>query len=413
MKKTLKILVFTLIISFCFLTSLRAEIKTLECNYRRNYMGDSSSKYSFDFEMNYNYDTKKKKVEFSIPTTEYTVGGTKFKLNSSNMNLKNGFGVSYLNKKYDEISSGKCPIIYTQDVKNKNTNEVFLRVSDEDLSSYNTGFFKVTVLDGNGNDANTGASRDDKICNLRINSTAVGTDVTTKNQYRIFEFQFVTKPNGSVFLTFGQDSTYGNATQEITGTGSDTKAQVWTLKNSTTFTGNTYIRITNEEAQNIKNALAYNSKVCPQLYVNPTDNKNIYELSTKKKENGTTASDKFSVDDDETFTELVKSGVINLPISNEIGTCVTYLGSADTEGTIASYLQVAFTIIKVGSIVILIVTAMLDMSSAITNSKDNLTDTINKYVKRLIILIIILLLPTFLDVFGNVIGIDDILCGIK
>lgn len=413
MKKTMKLLIFTLIMSFGFLTALKAETKTLNCNYRRNYMGDSSSKYSFDFEMKYTYDTSKKNVDFSIPKTEYTAGGTKFKLNSSNMNLKSGFGTSYLNKKYDEISSGKCPIIYTQDVKNKNTNEVFLRVSDEDLSTYNTGFFKVTVLDGNGNDANTGASRDDKICNLRINSAAVGTDVATKNQYRIFEFQFVTKPNGSVFLTFGQDSTYGNATQEITGTGSDTKAQVWTLKNSTTFTGNTYIRINNEEAQNIKKALAYNSKVCPQLYVNPTDNKNTYELSTKKKENGTTASDKFSVDDDETFTELVKSGVINLPISNEIGTCATYLGTADTEGTIASYLQVAFTIIKVGSIVILIVTAMLDMASVITNSKDNLTDTINKYVKRLIILIIILLLPTFLDVFGNVIGIDDILCGIK
>lgn len=413
MKKTLNILILTLLISFGFLTGLKAETKTLNCNYRRNYMGDSSSQYSFDFKVQYTYDTNKEKVEFSIPTTEYTVGGTKFKLNTSNMNLKNGFGVSYLNNQYKTISSGECPIIYTSDLKNKGANEVLLRVSDQDLSAYNTGYFKVTVLDNNGNDANTGASKEDKICNLRINSTAVGKDANTKNQYRIFEFKFVTKPTGSVFLTFGQDSSFGNATREITGTESSSLAQVWVLKNNASFSGDTYVRITNEEADLIKKALAYNSNACPQLYVNPTDQKNTYELSTKKVGNGTAASEDFTVDNDETFMELVKSGVINLPISNEIGTCVTYLGEANTEGTIAYYLQIAFTIIKIASIVILIVTAMLDLASVITNSKDKLTDEINKYVKRLIVLIIILLLPTFLDILGNVIGIEDILCGIK
>ena len=34
-------------------------------------------------------------------------------------------------------------------------------------------------------------------------------------------------------------------------------------------------------------------------------------------------------------------------------------------------------------------------------------------VKRLIAVLILLLLPTFIDMIGNIIGITDILCGIK
>ncbi len=410
MKKTLKIIILTFILSFACMLNLNAETKTLECKYRRNYMGDSSSKYNFDFTVKFSYDTKKKSVTYSLPKTVYHASGIKYTLNGSNLSFK-----STLNKKYNLISNGECPVIYTSDVVDSGTgNSVLLNVSENDLSTYNTGYHTATVLDDDGNDSSTGATSEDKICNIRINSASVGSDVTRKNEYKIYEFKFVTKPNGSVFLTFGQDSSFGEATRELSGTGSDTLAQVWTLKNNLDFTGDTYVRITSEEAKNIKSLLSYSSKTCPNLYLNYTGTGKVYELSTKESSSTVaTASEDFSVDNDATYTELISKGVINMPISDEIGTCETYLGNADTEGTIAYYLQIAFTIIKVVSIVIVIVTAMIDLASVVTSDKDNLMDTVKKYVKRLIILIIILLLPTFIDLLGTILGLDNILCGIK
>lgn len=100
-------------------------------------------------------------------------------------------------------------------------------------------------------------------------------------------------------------------------------------------------------------------------------------------------------------------------VSDTISTCVQYLGSAEKDGTIANLLNKVYFIIKVGSIILVIVLSMLDFAMSTTKSKDELMSTVKKLVYRLIILVIILLLPTFIDMIGNIIGIEDALCGIK
>lgn len=100
-------------------------------------------------------------------------------------------------------------------------------------------------------------------------------------------------------------------------------------------------------------------------------------------------------------------------VSDTISTCVQYLGSAEKDGTIANLLDKVYFIIKVGSIILVIVLSMLDFAMSTTKSKDELMSTVKKLVNRLIILVIILLLPTFIDMIGNIIGMEDVLCGIK
>ena len=60
-----------------------------------------------------------------------------------------------------------------------------------------------------------------------------------------------------------------------------------------------------------------------------------------------------------------------------------------------------------------IVFSMIDFSGAITSDKTDIKKTGLKFAKRLIAVLILLLLPTFIDMIGNIIGITDILCGIK
>jgi uncharacterized Tic20 family protein len=105
--------------------------------------------------------------------------------------------------------------------------------------------------------------------------------------------------------------------------------------------------------------------------------------------------------------------LIDLIIDKDTGTCESYLGLADEEGKPAYYLQIAFTIIKLVSILLVIVMSMVEFAGVISSDKDRLKETINKFVKRLIILIVILLIPTFIDMIGNILDIENILCGIK
>lgn len=100
-------------------------------------------------------------------------------------------------------------------------------------------------------------------------------------------------------------------------------------------------------------------------------------------------------------------------VSSNKGVCTNYLGSASEDNTIANLLDDIYDIIKIGSIILVIVLSMLEFSGVITKSKDELMAAVKKLVTRLIILIILLLLPTFVDMLGNLFGIEDILCGIR
>lgn len=100
-------------------------------------------------------------------------------------------------------------------------------------------------------------------------------------------------------------------------------------------------------------------------------------------------------------------------VMQETGKCEDYLGLAKTEGSIANLLDKIFFVIKVGSIILVIILSMLDFASSTIKSKDELMISVKKLVTRLIILLILLMLPTFIDILGNMLGKENILCGIK
>lgn len=104
---------------------------------------------------------------------------------------------------------------------------------------------------------------------------------------------------------------------------------------------------------------------------------------------------------------------ISQNISDRVGFCVDYLGKASDDGTVANLIDELFDIAKIGSIMLVVILSMIECVSAITKDKDEIPNIVKKTIKRLIVLIIILLLPVFIDMVGNILGIEDILCGIK
>lgn len=111
--------------------------------------------------------------------------------------------------------------------------------------------------------------------------------------------------------------------------------------------------------------------------------------------------------------EFIKNLSIKQSINKKRGKCTDYLGSASDPDSIASFLDDVYTLIKIGSILLVIVLTMLDLVNTVSGNKDNLTEVLTKGVKRLIILVIILLLPTLIDLIADAFGLEDILCGIK
>ena len=102
------------------------------------------------------------------------------------------------------------------------------------------------------------------------------------------------------------------------------------------------------------------------------------------------------------------------PASN-LGSCVLLLGSADTEGTVAHILDSIYGILKVVAVIWAIISTFMDLIQVISRgkNKDELMVAVRKTGIRLVLLLVFLLLPTVIDIIGNIMGIDDVLCGIK
>lgn len=100
-------------------------------------------------------------------------------------------------------------------------------------------------------------------------------------------------------------------------------------------------------------------------------------------------------------------------VSAKSGTCSSYLGVAGEGDNIATLLDKIYTLIKLGSIIVVILMSSLEFANSVTKNKDDLMDVVKRFAKRLIIMVIILLLPSFIDLLGSLFGIEDILCGIK
>lgn len=407
MKKTLKILVLTLLVSFGFLTGLKAESKTLDCKYRHYYYNSVDSDMNFDFIIKYTIEDGKKYANFELLSEKVTAkNGTSFTINSDGLAQADGRKVML--GAYDYVNKDSCPPIYYAEGDN---NTIYLKLRASVAAS--AAVIQAGTIDNNGVDTTLNEKlkldSTDKVCKIGIDKYSISgekKDDKKASKMQTYTFYVITKSNGKVYGKIGDE----NTTKEISASSSEIAwSQVVKIDNK-----NVYFSIKSSEAVAFKNAFSYNSSSCPSLYYERggRSNNTIY-VSLEKTENSVEATSDFKIEENSTFTSLKKDSKIDLAISDEIGTCETYLGNAETEGTIAYYLQIAFTIIKVVSIIIVIITAMIDLASVITNDKDNLMDTVKKYVKRLIILIIILLLPMFINVLGTIFGLENILCGIK
>lgn len=104
---------------------------------------------------------------------------------------------------------------------------------------------------------------------------------------------------------------------------------------------------------------------------------------------------------------------ITKPSTNVNSNCSAYLGIAGAGENIATFLDNIWGIIKVGSILLLIVFSMIDFAKAVTDDKEKVPAVVKKSTLRLFFLVAILLLPTIIDAIGNLVGVDNILCGIK
>lgn len=101
------------------------------------------------------------------------------------------------------------------------------------------------------------------------------------------------------------------------------------------------------------------------------------------------------------------------PSTNVSSACVDYLGHASNDGTIAHFLDNIWDIIKYGSIILVIVFAMIDFAKAASNDKEKMPVVLKRAVMRLIFLVVLLMLPTIVEALGSLAGVDGILCGIK
>ena len=90
--------------------------------------------------------------------------------------------------------------------------------------------------------------------------------------------------------------------------------------------------------------------------------------------------------------------------------CTYLLGGENSK--MISYLQTAYTIIKIVSIILLIIMSMIDFAQNVLSGKEEPQALALKWAKRLGILVLILLLPAILGLIGEALGFD-ITCGIK
>ena len=236
-------------------------------------------------------------------------------------------------------------------------------------------------------------------------------DATTKNSNASAKCDDVVGgQQGSIYIKVSKNGTYKIGIDNTYNTVNESNENVW----EGTYKYRKFV-IRKSEWSQIKNVFTFNSSVnednTKSLVITPKENYFVISLNGINDGDGesTEARGDTTIYDDSRYTFKL----IDLIISKDAGTCESYLGLADEEGKPAYYLQIAFTIIKLVSIILVVVMSMIEFAGTITSDKDKLKEAINKFVKRLIIVIVLLLIPTFIDMIGNILDIENILCGIK
>ena len=419
MKKTLKILILTLLISFGFLTNLKAdtEYKTLNCKYRRYYKGDSASKYNFDFSIEFKARQDLNNVGYKLSQNEVTVGDKTFNLEIANGTTSKGYSIIIWGKNISEqVLNGTCPTIYFSEEEKENKNDILI-FPTSGVSGYTT--LALTNLDSNGNDPNLINSGDkrEKICQLKTDRVTIQEKFKTLNKddydkNHAYTIDIITREDNVVFIRFNDGKKYSDKHMVASTTASN---YAWEQKIddvSTSIFSNAKFVLKNGDVDRLKELVKFDNSSCPELYLEQSKtSKSYFYITFEKTENSIAISEDFTIENSEVSNKLAKDlGFFkDLVISDEISGCMAYVGE-----DLAAMLQTVYTVIKVVAIILTIVMSMLDLSKTITNGKkDELMSTIKKWVNRLIIVLVILLLPTFIDIIGNIAGKEDILCGIR
>ena len=194
---------------------------------------------------------------------------------------------------------------------------------------------------------------------------------------------------------------------------------VWS--GSTSENGYTHIQISQESWKTIRSQVGY--KKCQD---DPTFQATL-SIMKDKDENGNNVTEISKDLIDESNGGTGKSygtgtGLINtandsdffphIQINTNESTCMQILGG--NGGQLITFIQSAWTIVKVVAIVITVLFGVFDFLKAASNDKDVLMESVNKTVKRLVLVLIVLMLPTIIDIIGDVLlGVKDIMCGIK
>lgn len=199
----------------------------------------------------------------------------------------------------------------------------------------------------------------------------------------------------------------------------DNENVVWS--GSTSENGYTRIQISQESWKTIRSQVDY--KKCQD---DPTFQATL-SIMKDKDENGNNITEISKDLIDESNGGTGKSygtgtGLINtandsdffphIQINTNESTCMQILGG--NGGKLIAFIQSAWTIVKVVAIVITVLFGVFDFLKAASNDKDVLMESVNKTVKRLVLVLIVLMLPTIIDIIGDVLlGVEDIMCGIK
>lgn len=438
MKKGFMI-ILTFILSFiCMMGVVKASTIEKTCTYRLYSENDRSSDAYYDFDIIYKLvDNKEWSIYFNTSDGAnqsvliYNNGTTNDRIEvmpyngiTSNMRYiyadvekqQYNFGFFYAEKSglVSKDSSGNykfnsCLPIYYRETQG--------------ISSDSPAYFSVTVnniLDAYHNqydvanpiDKKTGESlikdpdKDYKKCHLQIKESDAYCDSSLISSDRIITLDINTSPTGEVKIYLNDkimtEKDGGLQLKLLNGTGVNLKHYNFI--------------ITAEELTNIKKIYKYttntDSSTCASVYFSiQKRNVNDVYISTTKSSN--TCSSEASVNVTLNPDKKNENSNGNGKIDNSLGTCVLLLGSASEDNTVANFLYKIFQIMKIVSIIIVITMCMFDMAKSVTTNKDDLMPTVQKCGKRLILLFVLLFLPTIIDLAGNIVGKEDILCGIK
>lgn len=413
MKKTIKLLIFTLIMSFGFLTGLKAETKT--CYYKYSFAGGSSST-EHAFKIQYTYNTTSSFIaKLDENETSFNVGNIPYTIKKAT-NVEKGNQFINWNILEEDLKNGKCPSVYfyQKNYKGKSGTvskplkvEIMLLPGNyASMSSSSTN--RLTNVDIEGNDINLSTNANDKTCKYGVSSLSLSgkkqENLTTDdyNGLKTSEFTVISSADGKVYIYYHAT---GEKTEIVENSAHCNKGnQAWCAK----YTSKQNFMLTNEDAETFKKLFS-SKRDCPhEIYLEKDVDNFLLKLS--KTDKSIILKNNYTIDEDENYHSLVKriGWFDKLNISDEVGNCIDYVGE-----DLAGYLQTIFTIIKVVAIILTLVMSMLDLASVMTKNRDELMPTVKKWAQRLIIVIAILLLPTLIDLIGNIAGKEDILCGIK